>query len=272
MNLLFGKTNWECKEHSLPDFCQRVVDDGFEVAELYVPGLVLDGVSAPDLRTLVADHGLPLIADIATEGATPADHLDSFNRYADYALEAGAILINAHTSRDFFPFDDTLRIFERGLEIVEQSGTPMAHETHRSRALYNAIDTRRYLEALPDLRINADFSHWFNVHESDLSDQPDTIDLSISRAIHIHARVGHEEGPQVNDPRAPEWADHLAKHLALWKRIVSARQSDGTETLTITPEFGPLPYMPTAPYTNQPLADCWEINVFMRNTIRDALG
>ncbi|MFP6583397.1 MAG: TIM barrel protein [Candidatus Hydrogenedentota bacterium] len=258
MRIIYGKTNWECKELSLDAFMERVVADGFDVAELYVPGLVLDGVTPAQVAKLVADRGLLFIADIATEGDTPADHLDSFNRYADFALEAGAILINAHTSRDFFPFEETLRIFERGLEIAKSSGIPVAHETHRSRALYNAIDTRRYLEALPNLRINADFSHWFNVHESDLSDQPDTIDLAISRAIHIHARVGHEEGPQVNDPRAPEWSGHLQKHIDLWKRIVAARQADGTEVLTITPEFGPL-------------ADCWEVNVFMRDTIRDAL-
>lgn len=269
MRIIFGKTNWECKKLSLEDYLDRVVTDGFAAAELYIPLLE---IPADDLKTLVESRGLLFIGDVATEGDTPAAHLESFDRYCDYALEAGAILINSHTSRDFFPFEDTVRIFERGIAIASESGVSVAHETHRSRALYNAIDTRRYLEALPDLRINADFSHWFNVHETDLRDQQETVDLAVSRAIHIHARVGHEQGPQVNDPRAPEWAGHVERHLELWRAITETRKAAGAEFLTITPEFGPAPYMPAAPYSQEPLADCWAVNVYMRDLLWNSLG
>ncbi len=111
-----------------------------------------------------------------------------------------------------------------------------------------------------------------NVHESDLSDQPDNLEIAINRAIHIHARVGYEEGPQVNDPRAPEWSTHLENHINLWKRIAENRKSQGAEYLTITPEFGPIPYVPTLPYTQKPLADVWEINVFIRDTLKAKLN
>lgn len=268
MKIIYGKTSWEVPDTPIADTITRIAHEGFDAAELYIPGLE---PSPTDLKSMIADNGLVFIGDVATEGSTVDEHIASLEKHMAYAIEAGSILINSHTGRDFFAFEDSARLFERSFEIAEAAGIPIAHETHRSRALYSAIDTRRFLEAIPKLRINADFSHWMNVHESDLSDQPDNVQLAINRAIHIHARVGHEEGPQVNDPRAPEWQTHLDNHIALWQRIADARRIDGSEVLTITPEFGPIPYMPTIPFTQEPIADTWEVNVWLRDTLRDRL-
>ncbi|HAS19048.1 MAG TPA: xylose isomerase, partial [Flavobacteriaceae bacterium] len=41
----------------------------------------------------------------------------------------------------------------------------------------------------------------------------------LNRTEHVHARVGFEEGPQVNDPQAPEWKKALERHLNLWETI-----------------------------------------------------
>ncbi len=83
---------------------------------------------------------------------------------------------------------------------------------------------------------------------------------------HIHARVGHAQGPQVSDFRAPEWAAELARHLEWWDHIVSLRQADGASSMTMTPEFGP------APYTQAGAADPWELNVAMLNLLRERYG
>ena len=40
------------------------------------------------------------------------------------------------------------------------------------------------------------------------------------------------------------------------------------EVQTILTEFGPPTYMPTLPYTQQPLADQWAINVYMKDLWR----
>jgi hypothetical protein len=91
--------------------------------------------------------------------------------------------------------------------------------------------------------------------------------LAIERSGHIHARIGHPEGPQVNDPRAPEWEAAVKAHLLWWDEIVSRKKKAG-EGLTVLTEFGPADYMPTTPYTRQPLADQWEINVYMMELFR----
>jgi hypothetical protein len=101
-----------------------------------------------------------------------------------------------------------------------------------------------------------------------LADLTDEVSLAISRTDHIHSRVGHPEGPQVNDPRAPEWEEVLYAHLGWWDRIAELHAQKGT-TLTITTEFGPAPYMPAMPYTQMPLVSQWDVNVHMMHLLKD---
>ncbi len=45
-------------------------------------------------------------------------------------------------------------------------------------------------------------------------------------------------------------------------------QEERGKALTVLTEFGPPDYMWTTPYTRQPLANQWDINVHMMNTFR----
>lgn len=101
-----------------------------------------------------------------------------------------------------------------------------------------------------------------------LSDQKEAVQLALLKTGHIHARVGHPQGPQVNDPAAPEWKPILDQHLAWWDEIVRIHKENKAKVLTITTEFGPSGYLPTLPYTQQPVADQWSINVFMLNLLK----
>ena len=123
------------------------------------------------------------------------------------------------------------------------------------------------VEKYPELKITFDVSHWCNVHESLLADQQSTLDMTLDRVEHIHARIGHPEGPQVNDPRAPEWENAVKAHLAWWDKVVERKKKNG-ERMTFLTEFGPPDYMPTMAYTRQPLANQWEINVYMMQLLR----
>lgn len=106
-----------------------------------------------------------------------------------------------------------------------------------------------------------------------LMTKKETVSLALSHTAHIHARIGHEEGPQRNDPRAPEWKTHLEKHLDWWDKVVKNRLEAGAKKITFLTEFGPPnPYLPALPYTRQPLADQWEINVFMKNLLQERYG
>ena len=153
--------------------------------------------------------------------------------------------------------------------FTKETGVHVVHETHRGKFTFAAHITEQFLLADPNLRIGSDFSHWCNVAESLLDNQESALNLAISRADHIHARVGFSEGPQIPDPRAAEWTDVLNKHLSWWDRIVDRARKEGREFLCITPEFGPYPYMTILPYSKLPIASQWDINVFMMNLLRN---
>jgi hypothetical protein len=102
-------------------------------------------------------------------------------------------------------------------------------------------------------------------------DQQGRVQRAIEHSLHIHARVGHPEGPQVTDPRAPEWRQAVEAHLEWWQKILQQRALAGAKTLTICPEFGPPGYMVVQPYTRQPIADLREVNLYMKDLLKERL-
>jgi hypothetical protein len=49
--------------------------------------------------------------------------------------------------------------------------------------------------------------------------------------------------------------------------VIERKKKNG-ERMTILTEFGPPDYIPTLPYTRQPLSDQWAINVYMMKLLR----
>ena len=69
-------------------------------------------------------------------------------------------------------------------------------------------------------------------------------------------------------PKNPDVPEEMK---ARWQRIVDRRRETGAAVLTICPEFGPPDYMPTLPYTRQPVADLWEVNLHMKELLQNRL-
>jgi len=101
-----------------------------------------------------------------------------------------------------------------------------------------------------------------------LHDQGKAVQTAISHTDHIHSRIGHTQGPQIIDPRAPEYLDALNFHLDCWDKVVELKRKNGDQFFTITPEFGAPPYLHLFPYTQQPIVSQWDINVFMMELLR----
>jgi sugar phosphate isomerase/epimerase len=268
VKIIAVKSKWERWEQPLRPFLEEAASAGFSATEIYIPAMA---ESPAECGRLHQQAGLALLAQIITEGTEVSDHIRCFEERYLKALDCGPLLVNSHSGRDIWSMEDNLRLFDKALELESRHGVPICHETHRSRALFSAPAARALLAARPELKITADFSHWLCVHESDLSDQQESVTAAVSAAWHIHARVGHSEGPQVPDPRVPEWRAWLNLSLGFWRRIADTRRAAGAAFLTITPEFGPPPYMPTHPATGQPLADAWELNCWMADFLRREL-
>jgi sugar phosphate isomerase/epimerase len=260
-------TNWGF-HGSIDDFCAAAKKEGYDGAELWWPADNEKEQQA--MFAALKKHGLQVGFLFGAWQNDPREHFNTFQKTIEAAISnkyQKPLYINCHSGKDFFSFEQNRRFIEYTIDRSKQAGVPVYHETHRGRILFAANIARQFIEQFPELRITFDVSHWCNVHESLLDDQKETIGMALERTDHIHARIGHAEGPQVNDPRAPEWENALKAHLAWWDKVIERKKKNG-ESMTILTEFGPADYLPTLPYTRQPVADQWAINVHMMHLLR----
>lgn len=260
-------TNWGYAG-TLDAFCAKVKKEGYDGIELWWP---TDNRKAQDeMFAALETHGLEIGFLCGVSQTNPQEHLDFYKKMIDAAARQNTrrpLYINNHSGRDHFSFEDNKKFIEHTNALAKETGILICHETHRGRMLFAAHITRQFIEKFPELRLTLDISHWCNVHESLLADQKQTVDMALERTDHIHARIGHAEGPQVNDPRAPEWDNAVKQHFEWWDKVVERKKKNG-ERITFLTEFGPPDYMPTMAYTRQPLSDQWAINVHMMNLLR----
>lgn len=258
------------------------VNQPWEAAFPWIKAEGFVGVEAPlvsqadeeRFATLRRANGFDYVAMAFTGGASVAEHVTSFERQLRRAEELEAVQLTAHGGSDAWTTDESETFFREVLDIERSSKLPVAHETHRGRILFNPWVTRHLLEKFDALKLCCDFSHWVCVAERTGWDRADgsIVKLCAERCIHVHARVGYPEGPQVPDPSAPEYAGELAAHEAWWNAIWASQRSRGLEFSTVTPEFGPPGYLHTLPHTNVPVADLAKVCKWMADRVAARFG
>lgn len=273
MELRFYRTYWAANHVSWRQFAAEARDDGYDGLEAPVPA---DPASRALLAAALEEFGFDLVAEITTSGtyvpdrdATPARHLDDLRRKLEVSLRLSPRHVNCLAGLDAWPLAQSIDFFGRALEIVKAAGASLSFETHRSRATFNPWVTRDLVQALPELRLTADFSHWCVVAERLVMDtEPDVLAALAPHVRHMHGRVGYDQGPQVPHPAAPEYAHCLASHQKWWEACWAAMAAAGIEVATMTPEFGPDGYLHHLPFTGMPVGDLREINRWMLQTER----
>ncbi|HZY37170.1 MAG TPA: TIM barrel protein [Mucilaginibacter sp.] len=267
MQIQFFCPKWGSENISWDDFCKKVKDAGYDGVESPIP---FDEWGQQEITAALQKYGLRLIGQYYQSFEKDLEeHKQNYKRHLESLASLQPLLIDAQTGKDYYTSAQNRELFELAQLVTDETGVLIAHETHRNKALFAAHVTRALLIENPDVVITADFSHWCNVSESLLEQQQEALQVAISRTVHIHARVGHAESAQVSDPRAPEWQAELNAHLQWWDDIVNYRVNHGAKLLTITPEFGPAPYMPALPYTKMPVASQWDINVYMMALLKE---
>lgn len=267
MKIKFFCPYWGSSALSYDLFFRKAKAAGYDGIEMSLP---FNKAEKSDILSQLNDTGLELIAQhFETADSDPHLHKENFRKHLYNLAEAKPLLINSQTGKDYFSFGENKDLLELSLRISQETGIPVVHETHRGKFSFAVHVTRQYLEKVPGLELGLDLSHWCNVAESLLQDQIKSVELALRKTRHIHARVGFAEGPQITDPRLPEWEDALQFHLSCWDKVVGNFKRQKKEFLTITPEFGPYPYMQHLPFTGMPVANQWEINVYMMDMLRE---
>ena len=276
MQIKYCCTYWGSENDTADVFVDKVVSAGYEGVEIFLPNLTdtFTEVYIEEMESVMnTNPEFLFIAQHITsaENGSVDDYITRVKKNLTQLTSLQPSFINSHTGKDYFSFDENCKVIEAALNISSKTGIRILHETHRGRFSFHAASLIPYLQKFPEIELVGDFSHFCNVSESMLQDQGEILHQILPHVSHIHARVGHEQGPQVNDPFAPEWQNHFSVFEKWWQQIIDFKKMAGSNTFSITPEFGPAPYMPAMPFTKQPLGNQWEINCKMMHHLKEVL-
>ncbi|MEZ4797830.1 MAG: sugar phosphate isomerase/epimerase [Flavobacteriaceae bacterium] len=266
---------WGSEEYQPQTFIDYVKDKGYDGIEINIPNDTIFETKFYDALNKVRREspnficGLQQVFSIKKE--TPEEYLDKVLKRMSDMVHYQPDFINSHTGKDYYSFSDNCKIIDAIEEFSIKTGIPVYHEIHRGRFTFHSQATIRYLDVFPSLKFVGDFSHWCVVSESLLQDQEEAIRRVIPHIAHLHARVATEQASQINNPFAPEWSEHLKRFTKIWKDTTDYLKSRKSQ-FSITPEFGPFPYMPQAPFTQEPLSNQREINERMKDYLKSQLS
>ena len=260
-------SSWGLEPLGIDGMLDRVAAAGFDGVEVAVPE---DPAAQARLRAGLDRTGLGVIGhEYGAAGDTFEAFHASYRRRLERACAFGPRFVNSHTGRDGFTDAQNDALVETAADVAARSGVDVLHETHRGRFLYAPPVARGYFRRHPALRVVADLSHWCVVSESLLEGHAEALDEAVRRADHVHARVGSSQAAQVPRPLGDDWRAEREAFVGWWRRIVAARAADGRETMTVTCETGPPPYLWVV--DGEPVADAWDQNVAMLGFLREAL-
>ena len=275
MKLSLFKTLWG-HGGSLAEAGQLCHEAGFDGIEAPAP---LDPQEREEFFGTLQSAGLDWIAEISTctppgifvptPGCSVEEHLASLDEGVRRSLGGKPLFINTMAGQDAWSAAGALRFHEGVVRLQDQHGIIISVETHRGRYSHNPWLFRDIMKRLPGLKITCDFSHWCVVTERlILDEEPEILNLAAKHAHHIQPRVGYAQGPQVPDPRAPEYEYAVAAHERWWDNVWDSMCARGFDEVTMTPEFGPDGYLQAAPFTQVPAADLWEVNRWIGHRLK----
>ena len=260
MNLKVFRHLWGV-EDSLKDAAHRFTALGYQGLEVHVP----EGGDINELKNVIRDNKLELIVLLTTPSDvfSVREHLISFRQQLQNAASLEPTLINFHAGIDAWSQAQQGEFYGNALEEIKRLGLRVSFETHRGRPTYQPWNTDRLVSEFPTIQLTLDLSHWVVVCERIINDQLELIKRVADVCVHVHARVGHSEGAQVPDPRSVRYQAELLAHERWWRIIWESQKTRGFTTTTLTPEFGPDPYLQTDLNTGQPVANLVEICEWM---------
>ncbi|TDO19585.1 sugar phosphate isomerase/epimerase family protein [Pedobacter duraquae] len=262
---------WGSEHIPWDTFLPMVVQAGYRGIEWFPYG---EECNIDEVTALLQKHGLQftIVMTVLGEQADFAGYLQELKlRLVDLSQIGknlgGPLCISAQTGREYFSPDQIDAILTCCLGVSRDTGIPIYQETHRNKWSYALHVMPEVLKRHPETMLTLDISHWFCVSESLLEDQQEAMKVAIGRARHLHARIGHTQGSQVADPSLPQYTDTVNAHLRVWDQWTAERKLAGIERLTITPEFGPTPYLVPTHTTKTAWEQQWDLNLWMKDLL-----
>lgn len=203
----------------------------------------------------MADEGLSWEAQALVRDAA------DLARYLDQALAMDAVdHVNIQVANLAPNVGAAIALMESLLAISKDFPIPVFYETHRGRLMNDLFWTVDILEALPDLVLTGDLSHFVTAHEMYLPIEPhlaERMERVIDRCGVFHLRIAgsHQVQIPVEAQISARWRAVFEDWWSRGMRAWLARAGVG-DHLPIVCELGPPPYAITDP-TGREMTDRW---------------
>jgi hypothetical protein len=248
-------------EQRRPGVPEQPMEHNFRMAaEAGYAGLCVDP-SVPEIEDcrklipLYRDHGLKCMVN-----AFPST-VAELRPLLELAVEMEACLVNVIGQVMPLTVAEGIPVIRQWMRDAEQAGLPLLFETHRDCTLNDLHYTLQLIEAVPEMRLCADLSHFVIDREMRLplrdSDR-DHMHRILERSDCFQGRIANREQIQVQI-EFPQHQDWVEQFRAWWREGIQMwrARSDEDATLVFLCELGPPPYAMTDA-NREELSDRWQ--------------
>lgn len=271
MSLLVFQSLW-ATELRRPGVPERPVAERFErVREAGFDGMAIDlgALDIAEARAIVPDFARTGLKGLLTafprsiEELRPALHLAK-DIGSPFVIVVGQVMPLAVA--------DMVPVIRAWLDVARQEGVPLQFETHRNCITNDLFATLLMLDAIPEMRLSADLSHYVVDREMMQPITPDyqaQVSRILARADSFQGRVANRCQVQLplHFPQHQVWIetfrDWWRRGFAAWQ----ARHGAAPDCIFLC-ELGPRDYAITD-VNGQELSDRWEEALVLRRWAQD---
>jgi sugar phosphate isomerase/epimerase len=250
---------------TLEEKISRVQGAGFEHIECWIS----NDANGQQVVEEVRKNGLALAL-----GHRPCSVKET-REVVECAAQFGAQWVLCQPASAYHPLAEVVEIVREGARIAADNGLCYFVETHRNNYTETIRQTLELIEAVPEIKITADFSHFVVVGEFYGWEGEGAIERMrpiIERVAHVHGRISNGEQVQVDvgDGSGGE-ATPAGFFRQIWTEIfriwrLSAQPGD---ILPFSSELGPPRYAITLP-DGREFSDRWEQSLVMKRMAEEA--
>jgi hypothetical protein len=198
--------------------------------------------------------------------------IEGFQADVDMAVELGARHLNVIGQLYPMTVAEGADIVQRWLDMGEKAGMPITIETHRDCITTDLLYTLQLMDAVPEMRLCADLSHFVVAREFTwpIPTRDETwIQQVLDRAVAFQGRVASREQVQVqlDFPQQQGW---VGKFRQWWEDGIRKWRfrEPKDATLNFLVELGPPPYAMTDA-KGWELSDRWQEALTIKDWVRE---
>ncbi len=224
------------------------------------------------------EDGQKVIAEVRKNGLHFAlghrpSSVDDTRRAVELGAKFGAQWVLCQPATAYHSLEEVVGIVREGARIAADHGICYFVETHRNNFTETIRQTLELIEAVPEIKMTADFSHFVVGGEFYGWEGEGALERMlpiIQKVAHVHGRISNGEQVQVDvgdgqsDPSARFFVRIWTEIFKTWRK--TAQNGD---ILPFSSELGPPRYAITLP-DGREFSDRWEQSLVMRNLAEEA--